>query len=131
MGEDQSKLQERFHFPVYIAGSDEKLLTSHDWPTLLGLNDEYLTRHLSQEERQLVLDYVLKHDDEVLVILDGLDEVAGDEFLQPHCVLSQLLKSKRKDLRRSSVLVTSRLCQRATELLQECNTLYSLAGFSD
>lgn len=120
-------------YPVYIHCEDTDRLQSQGWLSVLGLTEEQC-RDLSEDERVLVREYLFAHSDQVLLVLDGVDEVPSPSLLpepSKECALHQLLdRRSRGPMSSATLLAAGRICSQAAMLVSACDVIYSLAGFA-
>eukprot|EP00117_Sycon_ciliatum_P024603 scpid16577/ scgid20611/ NACHT, LRR and PYD domains-containing protein 2; Nucleotide-binding site protein 1; PYRIN domain and NACHT domain-containing protein 1; PYRIN-containing APAF1-like protein 2 len=123
----------QFKYVFYIPCRNVDRVQTSDWSELLGLDADAL--HLSGEEKQVVMQHLQDHSEEVLVLLDGIDE-AGNEGLRQQSAAHALLERWRDGRSRSllmntTVVTTSRPCHGAYDLVPVCTLQYSLRGFTE
>eukprot|EP00117_Sycon_ciliatum_P014288 scpid15106/ scgid1638/ NACHT, LRR and PYD domains-containing protein 3 len=122
----------QFKYVFYIPCRSMERVTTEDWIVLLGL------KSFTADESHPVMEYLATHSAEVLVIFDGVDE-AGPGFHASSAALA-LIKNNSDDdssnampsrLPDATVIVTSRPCQLAYDLVPLCTLYFRLTGFSE
>ena len=118
----------KFKFVFYIPCRNLERVRSESWIELLGL--DAASMDLNGEEQRSVLRHLQTHSENVLVILDGIDEAGGDGLLLQSAAKA-LVKRSASHLLNATVVITSRPCQGAYDLVQACKLRYRLRGFSE
>lgn len=89
-----------------------------------AIDDQLLPRHIGTEEREQFFQYIRNNQSNVLLVLDGLDEVPSDNMP----VFSEILQGR--DLPNCNILATS-LDMDGIEVKNSFGTLLEIQGFTE
>ncbi|XP_065186368.1 uncharacterized protein LOC135817170 [Sycon ciliatum] len=124
-----SILRSQFDFVIPISCRDTERVSTDCWSKFLGLDHSAL--HLTTTEREEVLRYLSAHSDRVLILLDGVDEGGKAAFRSTSAAHHFMAETNENLLVNASVIITSRPCEKATDLVAQCMVHYRLTGFTD
>ena len=122
-------MQEHFDFVIPISCRDTDRVSTSVWTEFLGLDHHALD--ITSDEREEVLRYLSANSERVLLLLDGVDEGGKDAFQYTSAACQFMDETKKNRLVNASVVVTSRPCEKATDLVRQCAAYYRLTGFTD
>ncbi|XP_065186591.1 uncharacterized protein LOC135817350 [Sycon ciliatum] len=122
-------MQEHFDFVIPISCRDTDRVSTSEWTEFLGLDHHALD--ITSDEREEVLRYLSANSERVLLLLDGVDEGGKDAFQYTSAACQFMDETKKNRLVNASVVVTSRPCNKATDLVRQCAAYYRLTGFTD
>eukprot|EP00117_Sycon_ciliatum_P011473 scpid14109/ scgid12940/ len=124
-----SILRSQFDFVIPISCRGTERVSTDCWSKFLGLDHSAL--HLTTTEREEVLRYLSAHSDRVLILLDGVDEGGKAAFRSTSAAHHFMAETNKNLLVNASVIITSRPCEKATDLVAQCMVHYRLTGFTD
>ncbi|XP_065188059.1 uncharacterized protein LOC135818601 [Sycon ciliatum] len=119
----------KIEFIFYVPCRDLKRMQSTDWCVFLGLDQ----LRISTQEQYILLNYLSEHSDQVLIVMDGIDELGSGGFGKGSAAQAVILRSSSSNyslLPDAIVIATSRPCDKAYQHIQHFRLRFRLLGFS-
>ncbi|XP_065188007.1 uncharacterized protein LOC135818539 [Sycon ciliatum] len=115
----------KIKFIFYVPCCYVERLQSADWGVFLGLDHLRISAH----EQSELLHYLSEHSDQVLIVIDGIDEL-GSDGLGNKSVARAVLRRERSLLPDAIIFATSRPCSTSYGLVSNFRLRFRLVGFS-
>ena len=119
----------KIEFIFYVPCRDLKRMQSTDWCEFLGLDQ----LRISTQDQSSLLNYLSEHSDQVLIVIDGIDELGSGGFGKGSAAQTVILRSSSSNhslLPDAIVVATSRPCAEADQHMQHFRLRFRLLGFS-
>ena len=119
----------KIEFIFYVPCRDLTRTQSPDWFVFLGLDK----LGISKPEQSTLLRYLTEHSDQVLIVIDGIDELGSGGFGKGSAAQAVILRSSSSNhslLPDAIVVATSRPCDEAYHHIQNFRLRFRLLGFS-
>ncbi|XP_065188068.1 uncharacterized protein LOC135818611 [Sycon ciliatum] len=119
----------KIEFIFYVPCRDLQRTQSADWCVFLGLDQ----LHISTQEQSILLNYLSEHSDQVLIVIDGIDELGSDGFGNGSAAQAVILRSSSSHhslLPDAIIVATSRPCNEVYQHIQNFRLRFRLLGFS-
>ncbi|XP_065188048.1 uncharacterized protein LOC135818585 [Sycon ciliatum] len=119
----------KIEFIFYVPCRDLKRMQSTDWCVFLGLDQ----LGISTQEQSILLNYLSEHSDQVLIVIDGIDELGSGGFGKGSAAQAVILRSSSSYyslLPDAIVIATSRPSDKAYQHIQHFRLRFRLLGFS-
>ncbi|XP_065185764.1 uncharacterized protein LOC135816498 [Sycon ciliatum] len=119
----------KIEFIFYVPCRDLTRTQSTDWFVFLGLDK----LGISKPEQSTLLRYLTEHSDQVLIVIDGIDELGSGGFGKGSAAQAVILRSSSSNhslLPDAIVVATSRPCDEAYHHIQNFRLRFRLLGFS-
>ncbi|XP_065188050.1 uncharacterized protein LOC135818586 isoform X2 [Sycon ciliatum] len=119
----------KIEFIFYVPCRDFQRTQSTDWCVFLGLDQ----LRISTQEQSILLNYLSEQSDQVLIVIDGIDELGSDGFGTGSAAQAVILRSSSSNhslLPDAIVVATSRPCDEAYQHIPHFRLRFRLLGFS-
>ncbi|XP_065186224.1 uncharacterized protein LOC135817052 [Sycon ciliatum] len=119
----------KIEFIFYVPCRDLTRIQSTDWCVFLGLDQ----LRISTQDQSSLLNYLSEHSDQVLIIIDGIDELGSGGFGKGSAAQAVILRSSSSNyslLPDAIVIATSRPSDKAYQHIQHFRLRFRLLGFS-
>eukprot|EP00117_Sycon_ciliatum_P020941 scpid14546/ scgid18514/ NACHT, LRR and PYD domains-containing protein 2; Nucleotide-binding site protein 1; PYRIN domain and NACHT domain-containing protein 1; PYRIN-containing APAF1-like protein 2 len=119
----------KIEFIFYVPCRDLTRIQSADWCVFLGLDQ----LRISTQDQSSLLNYLSEHSDQVLIVIDGIDELGSGGFGKGSAAQAVILRSSSSNhslLPDAIVVATSRPCDEAYHHIQNFRLRFRLLGFS-
>ncbi|XP_065188047.1 uncharacterized protein LOC135818584 isoform X2 [Sycon ciliatum] len=119
----------KIEFIFYVPCRDLTRIQSTDWCVFLGLDQ----LRISTQDQSSLLNYLSEHSDQVLIVIDGIDELGSGGFGKGSAAQAVILRSSSSNhslLPAAIVVATSRPCAEAYQHIPHFRLRFRLLGFS-
>ncbi|XP_065188008.1 uncharacterized protein LOC135818540 [Sycon ciliatum] len=119
----------KIEFIFYVPCRDLKRIKSADWCVFLELDH----LRISTGAQSTLLNYLSEHSDQVLIVIDGIDELGKDGFGNKSVARTVIVRSSSSNhslLPDAIVIATSRPCAEVYHHIQHFSLRFRLLGFS-